>query len=942
MKRYIILLFILFPTFGLAQIKQINTSSIFPKSEYLRDILELETVDFDNDGDLDIITVGGHKGPKIFINHGTYFEEKLPIVSISSFTYSSFTTADFNNDGFIDFIVVSSDNNFSPCMFFNNGDLTFQRQYLPVNSFNEYPFDKVTTMDFDNDGYPEIVAASNKFKKILYWENDTSGQMLGPFILHSDLNNLNQITAADINNDTLPDLIISANEGIYLLSHKLNEEFELSRLCDTYSNEFELLDIDNDNDLDFVIRKNNQILWYLNDGFLQFTLDSLQLNLKAETLVIGDYDNDGDYDIITDEEDANLHSILWRENDGNLNFDTKHEITSKDEFKRTISKSCDLNNDNKLDLLVIYTMSPANLIAYQQVDTSTFSTNNISSNLADLNFIHYSDIDLDGDIDIVGPSYQSSSFAWLENIGNRKYTNHTIEKEIDWTDLTHTVDIDNDGDIDIINIFHYKRGLTLMENNGENKFNSTQIGKQHDIENFVVLNTESGFKKSIVYYKGYFTGQNSFNKSLYISQHNGEQYIESIIRTPSLTSTYGSINDLAVYDFNNDSLDDLIVEKRGNTFWLKNNGNGNFEDFKVIENLSGRILPNFDDDQNLEILEKINDSVYLLDYNEKAELVSKRSFYLPAYSQLIIADLDNDGQKDIIYLSENKFHWIHIINESEYNEYIFTPQNYFSQYYNLKIDCKDIYQGGFNELIMSYLGHKTIITIELSLCDLELTIQTNKVNMCPGDSALINVSATSNVTYSMPEGMLNNAYFSPSSNTHYTISATDNYGCLAEQEIFFNIFSSPDSNLYLIGTSTLMASSGNENYTWKDCETNDMVENTGSSNIFNPSEAGNYYAEITNNSGCKINTNCIEIRSVSELEDITIYPNPTSGDLYFLVSGPISNAVIKVFDTNGVQMFTSNSSQQFNYLNVSEMPIGIYYLEVSTHDKRMIKQFTKI
>jgi hypothetical protein len=128
------------------------------------------SLDFDNDGDLDLF-VGGWsipgdypKAERSYLLRNDSSNGKVKFVDVSSETLASFgelgivadaITTDFNNDGWSDLIILSK---WRTIMFFKNNQGTFvlEDQNLADNHNQKYPFDKVkglwnTIIEFDQD-----------------------------------------------------------------------------------------------------------------------------------------------------------------------------------------------------------------------------------------------------------------------------------------------------------------------------------------------------------------------------------------------------------------------------------------------------------------------------------------------------------------------------------------------------------------------------------------------------------------------------------------------------------------------------------------------------------------------------------------------------------------------------------------------------------------------
>ncbi len=179
---------------------------------------DLEAADLDDDGDLDVIFSdvqgcggGGQSGVYLYRNNGSAvftwantLIPPLPAVGI--------TVADLNHDGKLDLVAVQ--NNMG--VFFGNGDFTFQP---PLDTGTRaYAF---TLTDMNKDGELDVamIVPQDSFGTVYIGVSLGNGdgtfkaatQYPGSSVLISAYLISNSITAADVNGDSYPDLVVSNN-----------------------------------------------------------------------------------------------------------------------------------------------------------------------------------------------------------------------------------------------------------------------------------------------------------------------------------------------------------------------------------------------------------------------------------------------------------------------------------------------------------------------------------------------------------------------------------------------------------------------------------------------------------------------------------------------------------------------------------------------------------
>lgn len=82
-------------------------------------------------------------------------------------------------------------------------------------------------------------------------------------------------------------------------------------------------------------------------------------------------------------------------------------------------------------------------------------------------------------------------------------------------------------------------------------------------------------------------------------------------------------------------------------------------------------------------------------------------------------------------------------------------------------------------------------------------------------------------------------------------------------------------------------------------------------------------------------------RKSSITEDISIQPNPTSGQIQISSSTKIEN--IKIFDSTGNQVLLGSAENNFTVLDLSHLPAGIYFIHtISANETSNIQKIIKL
>ncbi len=293
-------------------------------------------IDIDNDNDLDLF-LHGSSGGKLYRNDGSGIFFVLPATfegGVSS------ACGDYNNDGFIDIAITANPTK----IYKNNGDYTFTEQAsstLPGNSY----YGSLDWGDFDNDGDLDLVKTGQK---------DGEGKTSKVFRNNGN-NTFSEIESvtlaglaygssewADYDNDSYLDLFLSGYNNEAAVVAKLYRNDHNGNLIEQTGIQFtgiaqgsaEWGDYDNDGDPDILLTGAEVFIpvtkIYKNNGNNSFseltgtTMPSL-MNCSAKW---GDFDNDGDLDILLSGYQGFYNSAITRVYINNGNDSFTRDITS--------------------------------------------------------------------------------------------------------------------------------------------------------------------------------------------------------------------------------------------------------------------------------------------------------------------------------------------------------------------------------------------------------------------------------------------------------------------------------------------------------------------------------------------------------------------------------------------------------------------------------------
>jgi hypothetical protein len=242
------------------------------------------------------------------------------------------------------------------------------------------------------------------------------------------------------------------------------------------SMDVETADLDKDGDLDMVVAmefRPNVLL--LNDGTGKMIFSSEgrlpQKNHDSEDIALGDFDKDGDLDIIFVSEDDKIHEYYL--NDGKAVF-----TDSSDKFIFTsicnAVDAADFDKDGDLDLILGNQGQDFFLINDGKGIFTDDTKNRMPVDANTTQDVQSADLDKDGDLDLVMGNEDGNRIYF--NNGKGVFTDVTKERLPSANEETRKVDIadiDKDGDMDLF-------------------FSNVDFGKQKNKANRILINNGRG------------------------------------------------------------------------------------------------------------------------------------------------------------------------------------------------------------------------------------------------------------------------------------------------------------------------------------------------------------------------------------------------------------------------------------------------------------------
>jgi len=182
-----------------------------------------------------------------------------------------------------------------------------------------------------------------------------------------------------------------------------------------------------------------------------------------------DIDGDGDQDVLS--ASSGDDTIAWYENtDGNGTFGTQRIITTLTDGPVSVYAT-DIDGDGDQDVLSA-SLFDDRIAWYENSDgNGTFGTQQTITTLADrAASVFAADIDGDGDQDVLSASADDDKVAWYENTdGNGTFgTQQIISSSVNHATTVYATDIDGDGDQDVLSASVFSDYIVLFVNTDGN------------------------------------------------------------------------------------------------------------------------------------------------------------------------------------------------------------------------------------------------------------------------------------------------------------------------------------------------------------------------------------------------------------------------------------------------------------------------------------------
>ncbi|MEO0404008.1 MAG: VCBS repeat-containing protein, partial [Bacteroidota bacterium] len=414
----------------------------------------------------------------------------------------------------------------------------------------------------------------------------------------------------------------------------------------------------------------DQIVYFRNDGLGVFS-DAIAIGevQYVRSLFSADLDGDGDMDIAVGGSD-----VFWFENDGNGNFMAGYEL---DDVTCFSINGGDFDGDGDIDLICAKDAASPDISLFENLGGGNFSQEiTLASVVGDGESVYPADLDLDGDLDIVYASHstwgtfsfgvtvpEDSTVGWIENLGNGDFSDEKpIASDVANVSDVHLADLNSDGHLDILAALWQEEQAIWYKNLGDGNYQiqepfSNNLWRASDI-NAADLDSDGDMDVVCV-----AAGDGILR---WYENEGADEFSSNFLVTLS------RLYDTQLGDIDNDGDIDILSYRGrssngtpdGSLGWHENDGNGNFATRQVLVFLDQTVnygMADMDSDGDLDIIEDLNGEIHWNQNNGNGDFSTL--FTIAAATTDIwdieVVDFDADGDIDVLASRpyENKLSW---------------------------------------------------------------------------------------------------------------------------------------------------------------------------------------------------------------------------------------------------------------------------------------------
>lgn len=451
------------------------TDMLHAKSVYVADI------DRDGDADVLAAAAEGGTVALYENKRGTPPTFATHILNLSALGAHSVTAADMDQDGDTDILSASRDDNtvlLYPNLATHRTALFDSQTQFVIGTYREPRM--AAGVDLDNDGDMDIVSVADEVVA-WHRNNGGQPPSFTPIVISQGLSGGRWIHAADIDGDGDQDLFVADTLTDRILWYEnmlaapgATPTF-VERLVTQQAvgvRDVHSADLNGDGKLDLYSANDgdNTVTWFEQKSGTGISFERKMVTNSARyarSTYAADLNLNGSLDLMSASAEDNL--VAWYDNGGGTALDWTQRVLSGNMSGARHVYADDLDSDGDFDVLAGAELN--NTIAWYENKRGLFSNfeeHILSDQAAGVHAVVTGDADLDGDMDVFAALEAGNRLVWYENNGARNpgFTEHVFATNFRVAHSISLSDVDGDGDLDVIATSREGGQVAWFENHG--------------------------------------------------------------------------------------------------------------------------------------------------------------------------------------------------------------------------------------------------------------------------------------------------------------------------------------------------------------------------------------------------------------------------------------------------------------------------------------------